>query len=145
MNTYETKIHQILNSADQSREQLLKIINERETDIKNLVNTHRDENDNLINTVKGLKEQNDDLTYQISRMNNEKEQIEKNILDLNAEKARICDEYVKKENAVIEIEEMNIQLKNENESLRQRVNKLETIIYGKGNKKKNNLNEHILL
>jgi gas vesicle protein len=87
-------------------------------------------------TVKGLKEQNDDLTYQISRMNNEKEQIEKNILDLNAEKARICDEYVKKENAVIEIEEINIQLKNENESLRQRVNKLETIIYGKGNKTK---------
>ena len=128
---YEKKIQNILNETDNSKDKLVKVINDREKDIRNLVETNKYQNDDLIKTVQKLQKQNEYINNQLEISLAEKEQLQRNFNLISQEQNKYLSEKINNEDTKIKVLNENKKLIEENKELSQKIKKLENIIYGK--------------
>lgn len=131
---YEKKIHAILNEAEQERNKLLELVKQREDDIENIIKENKQQSSDLLATAQKLKEENSKLTTQLQSALTHQKVLEENADNISMGNQNYSDVKKEKDKMVKDVNSLNTQnqkLLEENLALKEKVKKLEAMIYGK--------------
>jgi N-terminal acetyltransferase B complex non-catalytic subunit len=128
---YETKIEGIVKDVEETKDKLIKLIDNREIDIKNIVDSNKMQIQNLNEEITKLKEEIECHKVNLVKVRDERDYLQSQINSMKQnENAYICDNQMQI-NEINRLADDNKRLNEENDQLKIQLSKLDKLIYGK--------------
>ena len=133
INEYELKIESIVTNVENTKNNLVNLVEQREFDLKNFLDEKNTEIFKLNEINKKMKQELESHKINLVNIKNNKENLFKENQELKNEINKLnCDTQLQL-NEIIRIQQENQNLYEENNQLKQELNKLDNIIYSNNN------------
>ena len=121
----------IVKDVEETKDKLIKLIDNREIDIKNIVDSNKMQIQNLNEEITKLKEEIECHKVNLVKVRDERDYLQSQINSMKQnENAYICDNQMQI-NEINRLADDNKRLNEENDQLKIQLSKLDKLIYGK--------------
>lgn len=128
---YENKINVIVTDVENTKDKLLKLVDDREIDVKNLMDTNKSEISKLNEEIQKLREEVECHKVNLIKVRDERDFYRNQLEEAKKnENNFICDNQMQV-NEIRRLDNENKKLLSENDDLKVQLSKLDKLIYGK--------------